>query len=70
MEQPTDNIMQALGRLEGKVDALFQQQMRAQQDVDDLDSRLRVLEHSRGLLFGGCTALAALASYIVSYYKP
>jgi len=70
MEQPSDNIMQALGRLEGKVDAMFQQQLRSQSDVDELDDRLRVLEHSRGLLFGGCTVLAALASYLVTYFKP
>jgi len=63
-------ILLALGRLEGKVDALFQQQLRSQDDVDELDKRLRILEHSRGLLWGSCTALAAVASFVVSYYKP
>lgn len=65
-----DEILLALGRLEGKVDALFQQQLRSQQDVDELDQRLRALEHSRGFLVGSCAVLATLASYLVSYYKP
>lgn len=69
MDNPNE-ILLALGRLEGKVDAMFKQQNRSLEHVDDLDVRIRALEHSRGLLLGSCAVLATLASYVVSYYKP
>ena len=65
MEQDRD-ILLALGRLEGKMDALISQQKRIQVDLDDLDRRLRQLEGSKAALAGLCTALAATASYLVT----
>ena len=67
MNQDRD-ILLALGRLEGKVDALMAQQLRTQGSVDDLDIRVRHLEGSRALLLGGCTALASAASYLITLY--
>lgn len=67
MNQDRD-ILLALGRLEGKVDALMAQQLRTQGSVDDLDKRVRHLEGSRALLLGGCTALASAASYLITLY--
>lgn len=63
-----DDILLALGRLEGKVDALMAQQLRTQDGLDDLDQRVRSLENQRALLIGACTVIATLASYIVSLY--
>jgi hypothetical protein len=63
-----DDILLALGRLEGKVDALMAQQLRTQDGLDDLDQRVRGLENQRALLIGACTVIATLASYTVSLY--
>lgn len=68
IENPGD-ILLALGRLEGKVDALIAQQLRTQDTLEELDRRVRLLENSRTLILGGCTALATIASLVVSYYK-
>lgn len=64
----TDNpgdILLALGRLEGKVDALIAQQTRTQEDIDQLEHRVRSLEGSKALLLGICTAVGAVTSYLV-----
>ena len=68
IENPGD-ILLALGRLEGKVDALIAQQLRTQDTLEELDRRVRQLENSRTLILGVCTVLATIASFIVSYYK-
>lgn len=68
MNLPED-ILLALGRLEGKVDALMAQQLRTQDGLDDLDERVRMLESQRALLLGACTVLATIASYVVSLYS-
>lgn len=67
MESQGD-IMLALGRLEGKVDALMAQETRTQGNLRDLDTRVRYLEGSKALLFGICMALGTAASYLVSIY--
>jgi hypothetical protein len=64
-DTPSD-VLLALGRLEGKVDALIAQEVRTQEDISQLDQRVRLLEGSKALLFGACTALGAVASYLVS----
>lgn len=66
MNDTPGDIMLALGRLEGKVDAIIAQQVRTQEDIDQLDHRVRSLESSKALLFGGCTAIGAVASYLVN----
>ena len=68
----TDNpgeILLALGRLEGKVDALMTQQMRTQEDMDSLERRVRTLEGSKAILVGICTTAGAGASYLVTLLK-
>lgn len=67
-DNPSD-ILLALGRLEGKVDALIAQQIRTQEDIDQLEKRVRVLEHSKTLIFGVCTVAGAGASYLVDFLK-
>ncbi|MAA63841.1 MAG: hypothetical protein CL581_03550 [Alteromonadaceae bacterium] len=64
-DTPSD-VLLALGRLEGKVDALIAQEVRMQEDVDRIDQRLRVLEGSKAMVFGACAALGAIASYVVT----
>jgi hypothetical protein len=69
MNDSPGEILLALGRLEGKVDALISQQARHQKQLDILDSRICRLEGSKALLVGMCTALATAASYVVTLYK-
>ena len=66
MPDTPNDVLLALGRLEGKVDALIAQEVRTQEDISQLDQRVRLLEGSKALLFGACTALGAVASYLVS----
>jgi len=66
MADTPNDVLLALGRLEGKVDALIAQEVRTQEDISQLDQRVRLLEGSKALLFGACTALGAVASYLVS----
>lgn len=67
MENQGD-IMLALGRLEGKVDALMAQETRTQGSLRALETRVRYLEGSKALLFGICMALGTAASYLVTLY--
>ena len=64
-DTPSD-VLLALGRLEGKVDALIAQEVRTQEDVDRIDQRLRALEGSKAMVFGACAAVGATASYVVT----
>ncbi len=66
MSDSPGEIMLALGRLEGKVDALITQQRRTQEDIDNLEHRVRTLEGSKALLVGVCTTVGAGASYLVN----
>ena len=57
-------ILLALGRLEGKVDALIAQHKAIASDLDRHDTRLRVLENSKAYLMGICAVIAAGSSYV------
>jgi len=61
-------ILLALGRLEGKVDALIAQQLRTQTVLSDLDKRVRQLESSRAMLIGVCTVLATGITYLINLF--
>lgn len=68
MPDSPGEILLALGRLEGKVDALITQQLRTQEDIDSLDQRVRVLEGSKAWMIGAATVVGALTSYIVKLF--
>jgi hypothetical protein len=55
-------VMLALGRLEGKMDAILQMQRIQEEQLKSHDARLRELEHSRSFMLGA----AALVGGIVS----
>ena len=59
-------ILLALGRLEGKVDALMTQQKNTRVDLEQHASRLRILENSKSVLVGSCVIIAALISSAVT----
>ena len=60
-----EELLLALGRLEGKVDSLIATQ-RAQDDtLGHHDKRIRNLENSRSIMLGGAAVIGALSSYLL-----
>ena len=59
-------ILIALGRLEGKVDALIARQAIHDEELDRHDKRLRDLEQSRAWILGAAAVIGAVAAFIVN----
>ena len=57
-----EELFLAIGRLEGKVDSLL-----AMQSIQQHDSRIRSLEHSRGYMLGTAAAIGASMSLVSNY---
>ena len=64
-----NQIMVALGRLEGKVESLLSMQRTHAEDIEKLDKRIRDLEHSKSWLMGAAAIIGAGASMLVSLFK-
>ncbi len=63
----TDNqILVALGRLEGKVDALISRQAVHDEELQRHDVRLRDLEQGRSWILGAAAVIGAVASFIAT----
>jgi hypothetical protein len=52
-------LMLAVGRLEGKVDAILQMQRLHEEQIKNHEERLRELEHSRSFTMGMAAAVGA-----------
>ena len=63
-----NQILIALGRLEGKVESLISLQRSHAEDMDKLDHRIRVLETHRSWLMGAAAIVGALVSTAVSFF--
>ena len=61
-----NEILIALGRLEGKVDALISRQAVHDEELDRHDKRLRDLEQSRSWILGAAAVIGASAAFIVN----
>ncbi len=61
-----NEILIALGRLEGKVDALIARQAIHDEELDRHDKRLRDLEQSRAWILGAAAVIGAVAAFIVN----
>lgn len=61
-----NEILIALGRLEGKVDALITRQSLHDEELDRHDKRLRELEQSKSWLIGASAASGAFAGFIMN----
>jgi len=61
-----DELFLALGRLEGKMDALIQMQHVQQEELKEHDERLRSLEHSRGTFLGAAALVGAVAGGVLN----
>tara|TARA_R110002096_G_scaffold79091_2_gene185786 strand:- start:390 stop:599 length:210 start_codon:yes stop_codon:yes gene_type:complete len=62
-----NEILIALGRLEGKVDALISRQAIHDEELDRHDTRLRDLEQSKSWLLGVAAAAGAVAGFAINY---
>ena len=60
-------ILLALGRLEGKVDALITRQTIHDEELDRHDLRIRELEKSRSWMFGVAAAIGAAVSVALNF---
>jgi spore coat polysaccharide biosynthesis predicted glycosyltransferase SpsG len=59
-----DDLLLALGRLEGKVDALISVQRTQDNTLNHHDKRIRSLENSRSLMLGAAAVIGALSSQL------
>ena len=64
-----NEILIALGRLEGKVDALIARQAVHDEELDRHDKRLRDLEQSKAWLLGASAAVGALAAFVMNFIE-
>lgn len=62
-------LMLALGRLEGKLDAVLQLQRIQEEQIKSLDERLRKLEHARSFSIGAAAVVGAASSALIQYFK-
>ncbi len=59
-------LLLAIGRLEGKMDALIQMQRTQEEQIKLHDERLRELEHSKAFLMGIAALAGAASSFLFS----
>jgi hypothetical protein len=59
-----EEILLALGRLEGKVDAMMTSLRLQEQELKNLDKRIRELEQSRAWMLGAAAIISLLAGMI------
>lgn len=60
-----EEILLALGRLEGKVDAMMSSLRVQEQELKTLEKRIRELEQSRAWMLGAAGVIAAISGFIV-----
>jgi prefoldin subunit 5 len=62
------DVMLAIGRLEGKLDSLLQMRQQQQQEIKELDGRVRHLEHTKAIIIGGAGAVSAAFSLLLNLF--
>jgi hypothetical protein len=60
-----DNLLIAIGRLEGKVDALISALKSHSSAIDEHDERIRSLEQGRAWLLGAAAILGGGCSFLI-----
>jgi hypothetical protein len=65
--EDSNQIMLALGRLEGKVDAMLTKQKSQDETLEKHDRRIRTLEQSRSWLLGASAIIGASVSFLMKY---
>lgn len=62
-----EEVLIALGRLEGKVDAMMTSLRIQQEELQRLDVRVRDLEQSKAWLLGAAAIISFLAGIVVKF---
>lgn len=62
-----EEILLALGRLEGKVDAMMAALRTQEQELKVLEKRIRELEQSRAWMLGAAAVISAIAGLVVKH---
>lgn len=60
-----EEILLALGRLEGKVDSMMTSLRVQEQELKVLEKRIRELENNRAWMLGAAAVISAIAGFIV-----
>tara|TARA_X000001388_G_scaffold74629_1_gene67961 strand:+ start:867 stop:1076 length:210 start_codon:yes stop_codon:yes gene_type:complete len=64
-----EEILVALGRLEGKVDALITRQSLIDEELSRQEKRIRSLEQSKSWVLGAAAMVGAAVSLLVKFLK-
>ncbi len=64
-----EEILVALGRLEGKVDALITRQSLIDEQIGRQEKRIRALEQSKSYVIGAAAMVGAAVSLIIKFVK-
>ncbi len=64
-----EEILVALGRLEGKVDALITRQSLIDEEMGRQEKRIRALEQSKSWVLGAAAMVGAAVSLLVRFLK-
>ena len=64
-----EELLLALGRLEGKVDSLITSLAVHAEELNRLDLRVRNLEQSRSWMLGAAAVIGAAASFLFQFLK-
>lgn len=67
MEQTHNEIMRAIGRIEGKIDGILEQATKTHSRVDKLELDVNALQSFRDNLKGKMVVVASVASIVVSF---
>lgn len=61
-----DDLLLAIGRLEGKVDSILATMTHHGEELDQLDHRLRRLEQSKSWMLGAAAVAGAISSFFLN----
>ena len=62
-----EEVLIALGRLEGKVDSLITRQALVDEELSRQETRIRKLEQSKSWLIGAAAVVGAVASFLTKF---
>jgi hypothetical protein len=65
--EDTENILLALGRLEGKVESLINMQRSHDENLESLEQRVRILEQGKAYIYGGAAVIGSLVAALMSW---
>lgn len=65
--EDTENILLALGRLEGKVESLINMQRSHDENLESLEQRVRILEQGKAYIYGGAAVIGSAVAAIMSW---